>query len=229
MHKRSLIVFLIAITATGWGQRSNAPEYHKKDDDYLFRFGYYLGLNQVNFKTEYSSYTLDQLEIQSQLGFNVGLFADMRIMKNINLRIEPGMFTTQRILTFPENWPEVRNPDNRERDVKSTYIRVPLVIKFSTNRIHNVRPFVVGGVSTSFNLSSNEKSREDNDNGQFRLRTNTNAFELGLGVELYLPFFRLTPSIRGIFSVQDEIVPDDWTVAIQSLKTQGIFLNFIFQ
>ena len=72
-------------------------------------------------------------------------------------------------------------------------------------------------------------SREDNDSGQFRLRTNMNAFEVGLGVELYLPFFRLTPSIRGIFSMQDEIVPDDWTVAIQSLKTQGVFLNFIFQ
>jgi hypothetical protein len=229
MRKRFIIVSLIAITATSWGQRSNAPEYHKKDDDYLFRFGYYLGINQMNFKTEYSRYTLDQMEIQPQLGFNVGLFADLRILDNINLRIEPGMFTTQRNLTFPENWPEVRNPDNRLREVKSTYIRVPLVLKFSTDRIHNVRPFVVGGVSTSFNLSSNDKNRDDNDSGQFRLRTKMNAFEVGFGVELYLPFFRLTPSIRGIFSMQDEIVPDNWTVAIQSLKTQGVFLNFIFQ
>ena len=62
MRKRSLIVFLIAITATGWGQRSNAPEYHKKDDDYLFRFGYYLGLNQVNFKIQ-----KDRLQLTSQL------------------------------------------------------------------------------------------------------------------------------------------------------------------
>ena len=229
MSKRLLIVFLITMTATSWGQRSDTPEYHKKDDDYLLRFGYYLGINQMNFKAEYSRYTLDQLEIQPQLGFNVGLFADLRILDNINMRIEPGMFTSQRILTFSENWAEVRNPDNRRRDVKSTYIRIPLVFKFSTDRIHNVRPFVVGGVSTSFNLSSNEKSREDNDSGQFRSRTKMNSFEIGLGVELYLPFFRLTPSIRGIFSLQDEIVPDDWTVAIQSLKTQGIFLNFIFQ
>ena len=229
MRKRLLIFSLIATTTMSWGQKSNAPEYHKKDDDYLLRFGYYLGVNKMNFKAEYSRYTLDQMEIQPQLGFNVGLLADLRIIDNINLRIEPGMFTTQRNLTFPENWPEVSNPDNRRRDVKSTYVRVPLVLKFSTDRIHNVRPFVVSGVSTSFNLSSNEKSRDDNDSGQFRSRTNMNAFEIGLGVELYLPFFRLTPSIRGIFSMEDEIVPDDWTVAIQSLKTQGIYLNFIFQ
>jgi len=104
-----------------------------------------------------------------------------------------------------------------------------LVLKFSANRIHNARPFVVAGVSSSFNLSSNENSREDNDSGRFRLRTNMNALELGLGVELYLPFFRFTPSIRGIFALEDELVPDDWTVPIESLKTQGVFINFIFQ
>ena len=56
-----------------------------------------------------------------------------------------------------------------------------------------------------------------------------NALELGLGVGLYLPFFRFTPSIRGIFALEDELVPDDWTVPIESLKTQGVFINFIFQ
>ncbi|MCH2654988.1 MAG: PorT family protein, partial [Flavobacteriales bacterium] len=64
---------------------------------------------------------------------------------------------------------------------------------------------------------------------RFRLRTNMSALELGLGVELYLPFFRFTPSFRGIFALDDEIVPDDWTVPIESLKTQGVFINFIFQ
>ena len=167
--------------------------YQKKDDDLLLRFGYYLGINQMNFKAEYSRYT-SQLDIQPQLGFNVGLFADLRILNNINLRFEPGMFTTQRNITFPEIWPEVRDPNNRLREVKSTYVRLPLVLKFSVNRIHNARPFVVAGVSSSFNLSSNENSREDNDSGRFRLRTNMNALELGLGVELYLPFFLFTLS-----------------------------------
>jgi hypothetical protein len=139
------------------------------------------------------------------------------------------MFTSQRNVTFPESWPEVSNPNNRLREVKATYVRIPMVLKFSTNRIHNVRPYVVGGFSTSFNLSSNEESREDNTTGKFRTRTNMNALELGLGVELYLPYFKFTPSIRGIFALKDEIVPDDWTQAIHSFKTQGVFINFIFQ
>ena len=228
MRKYLFIVFLLYPILICWGQLKDTPEYHKKDDDLLLRFGYYLGMNQMNFKAEYTRYT-SQLDIQPQLGFNVGLFADLRILNNINLRFEPGMFTTQRDITFPEFWPEVRDPNNRVREVKSTYVRLPLVLKFSANRIHNARPFVVAGVSSSFNLSSNENSREDNDSGRFRLRTNMNALELGLGVEIYLPFFRLTPSIRGIFALEDELVPDDWTVPIESLKTQGVFINFIFQ
>ena len=94
---------------------------------YLLRFGYYLGINQMNFKAEYYTIYKIKWRFNHSLGFNVGLFADLRILDNINLRIEPGMFTSQRNLTFPENWPEVRNPDNRLREVKSTYIRVPLV------------------------------------------------------------------------------------------------------
>ncbi|MEC7454808.1 MAG: porin family protein, partial [Bacteroidota bacterium] len=142
MRKYLFIVFLLSPFLICWGQRNDTPEYHKKDDDLLLRFGYYLGINQMNFKSEYTRYT-SQLEIQPQLGFNVGLFADLRIINNINLRFEPGMFTTQRDVTFPEFWPEVRNPNNRLREVKSTYIRLPLMFKFSTNRIHNTRPFVV--------------------------------------------------------------------------------------
>ena len=66
MCKRLFIVSIIAITSTGWGQRTNTAEYHKKDDDLLLRFGYYLGINQMNFKSEYTRYT-SQLEIQPQL------------------------------------------------------------------------------------------------------------------------------------------------------------------
>ena len=31
------------------------------------------------------------------------------------------------------------------REVKSTYIHVPLLLKFSTKRLNNFKPFIVGG------------------------------------------------------------------------------------
>ena len=89
-------------------------------------------------------------------------------------------------------------------------------------------------MSRSINLGSNEKNPEDNNEGQFRMTRGTNYFELGFGIDLYLFYFKFTPSIRGVFATSDELVRDDdpnspWTSNIDQMSTRGIFLNFTFQ
>ena len=63
--------------------------------------------------------------------------------------------------------------------------------------------------STSFNLSSNQNSPDDNSNGTFKLKTNSFYYELGFGIDFYLQYFKFSPSIRGIFSLKDELVEDN--------------------
>ena len=104
----------------------------------------------------------------------------------------------------------------------------------STKRINNFKPFVVAGISTSINMSSNEANPDDNSNGQFRMTKNAFYYELGFGVDLYLYYFKFTPSIRGVFAMTDELVRDEdpnspWTSNISTMQTRGIFINFTFQ
>ncbi|GAK95407.1 PorT protein [Nonlabens tegetincola] len=125
-------------------------------------------------------------------------------------------------------------PAQQEREVVSTYINVPLLLKFSTKRKNNWKPFVVGGFSWSSNLSSNEENPDDNSAGQFRQMTNVFNYEIGIGVDLYLFYFKFSPSIRGVFAMTDELVPDmdvnsPWTGNISSMQSRGIFINFTFQ
>ena len=59
-------------------------------------------------------------------------------------------------------------------------------------------------------------------------------YELGIGVDLYLTWFKFTPSIRGVFSMQNELVEDidpnsRWTRNIAQMQTRGLFINFTFQ
>ena len=59
-------------------------------------------------------------------------------------------------------------------------------------------------------------------------------YELGFGIDLYLEWFKFTPSIRGIFAISDELVRDDdpispWTGNIDFMKTSGVLINFTFQ
>jgi len=202
-------------------------------DKRFLSWGYFLGFNSYDFKFEYENQATDQntdILVEGQAGFNVGLIGDMRINQYINLRLEPGLYYTQRNLTFP-NFTEEKD---FLREVKSTYIHVPLLVKFSTKRLNNIKPFVVGGVSTSFNLSSNETNPEDNFEGRFRMTNNTSYWEVGFGVDFYLFFFKFTPSIRGVFAMSDELIRDDdpnspWTGNIGQMSSRAIFINFTFQ
>ncbi len=202
-------------------------------DNKFLTYGYFLGFNSYDFKIEYENQAQDDntdILVESQSGFNVGLVGDMRINRNINLRLEPGLYFAQRNLIFP-NFEEERD---FLRETKSTYIHIPLLVKFSTERLNNFKPFIVAGVSRSFNLSSNQDNPEDNEQGQFRMTSGTGYFELGFGIDFYLFYFKFTPSIRGVFATSNELVADDdpnspWTGNISSLSTRGIFINFTFQ
>jgi hypothetical protein len=179
---------------------------------------------------------LRDIEVKSNTGFNVGLIGDMRINKFINLRLEPGLYYSKRDLMYPEN-SIFENESDRLREVKSTYIHLPLIVKFSAGRINNFRPFVLAGISTDFNLSSNHKNVDDNFSAVFRMEPQNINYEIGLGFDFYLYYFKFSPSIRGIFSMQNELIPDNpntsgpspWTGNIQEMVSRGFAINLTFE
>jgi hypothetical protein len=198
-------------------------------DEQRVYWGYYLGMCYYDFKFEYDQPGQDIL-VDNGLGFNVGLIGDLRLFKNLNLRFEPGLSFNQRDLTFPG----FENITDALREVTSTYIHLPLLLKFSANRTGNIRPFIVGGLSTALNLSSNVKNKQDNSSNVFRMTKWTNFYEVGLGIDLYLEYFKFTPTLRGVFSMNDELIRDNdpnspWTGNVGTMTTRGVFLNFTFQ
>jgi len=202
-------------------------------DNRFLTWGYFLGFNSYDFKFDYKEDLGDantDVLVEGEAGFNVGLVGDMRINNYVNLRLEPGLYYTQRNLIFPG----FEEEKDFLREAKSTYIHVPLLVKISTKRLNNFKPFIVGGISASVNLSSNQDNPEDNFSGEFRMTKNTSYFELGFGIDFYLYYFKFTPSIRGVFAMSDELVRDEdpnspWTGNIDKMATRGIFVNFTFQ
>ncbi|VXC27199.1 PorT protein [Flavobacterium sp. 9AF] len=197
-------------------------------DKQKVHWGYYLGFNSLDFKFDYLQPTKD-VSTQTTTGFNVGLVGNLRIIEHVDLRFEPGLYITQRNITFPG----FDDPVDALREAKSTYIHFPLLLKFSAKRAGNIRPYVLGGLSTALNLGSNSDAPDDNYNDRFRMKKWTNFYELGFGIDLYLEYFKFSPSIRGVFSLNDELIRDNdpnspWTGNIQSMKTRGVFINFTF-
>jgi hypothetical protein len=200
-------------------------------DKARWSWGYFLGFNSYDFKFDYINETgRKDIEVQPGGGFNVGLVGNLRINDYLDLRLEPGLYYTERNLIYPDFEEEA----DFLREVKSTYIHFPLLLKISTKRLNNFKPFVVAGLSTSINLTGDETNPEDNSVGRFRMTNNTYYYELGFGIDFYLFYFKFTPSIRGVFALTDELVRDfsptsPYTSNIEKMATRGVFINFTFQ
>lgn len=230
-------------------------------DQQRVHWGYYLGFNSMNYQISYTEdyykqmqdlrekYPHDYTEIQvnSSTGFNVGLVGNLRIMEYLDLRFEPGLFYSKRELTYPKaliyNYYKEQhdnaNPTPNEiknssfKEVNSTYIHFPLLLKFSALRTGNIRPYIIGGVSLDLDLSSNSSSTKDNYEGIWRMKKWTANYEIGAGIDIYFQYFKFTPAIKGVFGLQDELIRDysadsPWTGGIKSMKKRGIFISFTF-
>jgi len=201
-------------------------------DKQRVHWGYFLGFNSYDFKFDYKTNPGVDIKSKTTTGFNVGLVGNLRLFEYLDLRFEPGLYYTQRDLTF--TGPDLIEPADRLRQVKSTYIHFPLLLKFSSKRTGNVRPYLLAGVSRTLNFDSNQKVRDDNITGQvFRMKQWTNNYELGAGIDIYFEYFKFSPSIRGVFGLEDELIRDNnpnssYTGNVASMKTRGVFINFTF-
>jgi hypothetical protein len=198
-------------------------------------WGYFLGMNNYDYNFDYVSDTYD-IQTEKTFGFNVGLIGNFRISDYFDLRFEPGLVMSNRNLLYnPLSFNQTDFTENiHKREIKSTYIHFPLILKVSAKRLNNFKPYVLAGISTAINLSSKENSVNDNSLGQFRTKKNVFFYEVGFGIDLYLEWFKFSPSIRGVFAISDEHVPDNdivsqWTNNIEFMKTSGILINFTFQ
>jgi hypothetical protein len=255
----NIIIFILGVQIIK--AQKERIEYLPNFDKRTLHFGYYLGINKNTFKISY----FDQsgfdpsspvnpvpeqdmfVSVDASIGFNLGFVIDYRLHKNINLRFEPGLVSNSKELTFinpnldaaPDGIP-IYKESTRDpvRKVSGTYMHLPLLLKISTNRLNNIRPYIIGGVSYDFNFSSNEANSKDNYEAEFRMKKSNFMYEVGIGTDFYFYFFKFSPSIRGVFAINNEIVPDEirdprysspWTGPIDYFGTRGIFLNLTFE
>jgi len=258
----NITIFILGIPVAN--AQKERIEYLPNFDKRLLHFGYYLGVNNNSYKISYFTQNGPEspvnplpptdmfVSVKESIGFNLGLVIDYRLHKNINLRFEPGLMSTgTKELTFIDsNIDAMANgqpihPGTRDnvREVSGTYMHLPLLLKFSTNRLNNIRPYIIGGISYDYNFSSNEKNGDDNFAGEFRMKSSNFMYEVGFGMEFYLYFFKFSPSIRGVFAINNELVRDavysydpegvpyssPWTGPIDYFGTRGVFLNLTFE
>lgn len=226
MFKYFVLYFFLFLQISN-SQFTNLPSFDEKK----IRFGYYIGFNQYDYKINYNVNPEYSIKINRGTGINVGLIGELKINDNIRLSVEPGLYSNNKELIFNER-SQFTNYNDTIWKVKSNNIHLPILIKYSSKRVGNFRPYLKGGISTSLNLGNVDNNLESYGfvNNHFN---NTNFYyELSFGIDFYLRYFKFSPSIRGVFSVRNEKkknIPDNpWTGYVDKLFTRAIFVNFSF-
>ena len=164
-----------------------------------------------------------------QPGFCVNGLFDLRLNNYFSVRLSPGMYFGSRDITMKEI-----NTDARERqNIKSTFVVLPVDIKFSGMRYRNSRPYVAAGVMPAFDVA---KKRSD----ILQLKTSDIYLSVGFGCDFYLPYFKLNPEIKFCFGLSDMLAHDrpdlvddpqkyKFTQSLTKATSKMVVLTFYFE
>lgn len=168
-------------------------------------------------------------------GFNVGVVGELRINTNLQFRITPQMYFGTRHLTFI-NHTDVDasgHPIMERQEMRTAYISSACELIVAPPRFNNHRPYLMLGINPMLNLSGNETDI-------IKLKRFDTFAEIGVGCDFYLPFFKLRPELKFIYSLTNSMDLDHvnelrdknmrmYANAAKDIRSKMIVLSFYFE
>jgi hypothetical protein len=224
---------LLAVSfETANAQRIIVKNQEKYDKQWI-HFGFLLGTNKTNFKVYRDQNLLQNdsvlfLSAEGQSGFDLGIISNLRVAENFDLRFTPMLAFSQRNMNYHMTL-KVAGSTTVSKKIESTFIQFPLLLKFKSNRINNYRFYVLGGAKYMIDLVS--QAAVENDQQLVKLKKYDYGYEIGLGMDLYLPLFKFAPEIKMYQGIPNILANDNavYTTTLSGLKSRIWSVSFTFE
>ena len=161
-------------------------------------------------------------------GFSVGVLGELRLTDHFALRFIPTMYFGDKTVAFREQM----SGAIAYQAIKSTYLSIPVDVKWSAERFNNYRPYLVAGLAPMVDLTV-KRQRE------ILVQRPDVAFEMGFGCDFYLPFFKLIPELKFCFGLTDVLVKNrtdltdlnllKYTQSVDGASNRMIVLTLYFE
>ena len=161
-------------------------------------------------------------------GFSVGVLGELRLTEYFAVRFIPTMYFGDKMTVFRE---QISGAIERQA-VKSTYLSIPVDVKWSAQRFNNYRPYAVAGLVPMVDLTVKRQRA-------LLVQRADVALEIGFGCDLYLPFFKLIPELKFCFGLSDLLVKNrndltdknllKYTQSLDGVQSRMIALTFYFE
>ncbi|NMC40603.1 MAG: PorT family protein [Bacteroidales bacterium] len=204
-------------------------------DDKTLHFGFCIGFNVMDFNITPSQQYLQSDSLYPEVallnpGINIQIVTDFRPAEHFDIRFLPGVAFGQRNVRFYKN----RIPENEQQRLESSFLEFPLLLKYKGERLNNVRPYIIGGLNYRYDLAG-KKEYDDEKPVYLRIRRSDLYYEIGPGLDFYLPYFKLSVELKMSTGLRDVLVHEpapgypQYARAIERMKSQIWVLSFHFE
>ncbi len=238
MKNKKLLKFLLFVSAfypfMVNAQMDSQPVNLPKYDQQVIHFGFALGINSSRFVIDRVGDfkirdTIYSVESDPVSGFNLGILSNLRIGNYFDLRFIPTLSFCQRNL----NYNFIYNDTTKAFvpiSVESTYLEFPINLKFKSKRIDNYRIYVLAGWKYQFDMVSQAKVKKS-DKDIIKLNKNDYGYEIGLGFDFYLTYFKFSPEIKMYTGLSNLLVKENTPISspIDALNAKTFVVSLFFE
>jgi len=201
-----------------------------------YHFGFVLSVNSSNLDVKLKDQTdfndsLISITPMSQPGFNLGMLASLDMTPNWHLRFIPTLSFEERMIeyTFID---ENGGIETFLKNVGSTYLDFPILLKYRTDRLNNTAWYVLGGGAFALDVATQEDVNNNIENEAIVKISKTNYYAtFGFGIDFFLPYFKFGIELKSNFGLKNALIDDNtkFSNPIESIKTRSFVISFTFE
>ena len=198
------IIALLLLPTLGMAQLRtalNQPDH----DDKLYHFGINLGFNKSHFSFTHNPQFLNPLlndsisviESVNSVGINLAWLVNINLNSHWDVRTYPLNLTfSEKAFEYSLTKFDAVGGESKLtlKKVQSITLSLPFLIKFSSDRIGNMKVYTIAGAKFDYDLASNAGKKNADD--IIKLKAFDYSIEGGIGFHIYFPYFVLTPELK---------------------------------
>lgn len=208
-------------------------------DNQVYHMGFVLGYNSSDFYLDrnvledFERDSLLVLDVERRPGFNLGFVACLDVSPTFKLRFLPTLSFQERNLVFTY---AIDNDSTVQwnKQVESTFVEFPLVMKFRTERVKNFAAYCLVGGRFGLDMASNKDVQNTTASLKdqvVKIAKSDYGFEVGGGIDLFLEYFKFGIELKLSRGLKNVLIQENtqFSTPIDKLRTRIWSLSFTFE
>jgi hypothetical protein len=197
LYRGAIVGILLSVSSLLMAQKYDNQSFNYNSfKNKQYYFGITLAYNSSNYKIMRSEDFLvtDDIALVESVrgpGLNLGLVTNLKIGDYFDIRLLPTLSFATRNINYTGSSSDIQFFD---RKMDPVFVEAPLQFRYKSETYRDMKMYILGGIKYIFDVSS--ESRTKSDFNLVKIAPSDFAFEVGVGMQFYFPYFIFSPEIK---------------------------------